>query len=424
MTDLTTDLQSSLAGTYTLERELGGGGMSRVFLATENALHRRVVIKVLPSDIGIELSAERFAREIKLAAALQHPCIVPVLAAGSANGVPFYTMPFVEGMTLRDRLHATPKLPVDETISVLRDVASALAHAHARGIVHRDIKPENILLSGGYAQVTDFGIARAISESRTSSQQAPGSTRITQAGFIIGSPAYMAPEQVAAAEGQDQRADIYAVGCLAYELLAGVAPFVGPDPHLVLRAHLGETPVDIRTHRPDLPEDLAALVMRCLEKDKRRRPQSAEALVEILRAPRVKLKTPPSRKSVQVAVQRIPRWAWFMTITTALAAVGVGLFAVWPRTPKPHSVAVLPFTNLGGDTSQEFFSDGIADDLMNALTEVPNLRVASRTSSFSFKGKAIDPREIGRLLQLMHEIDHNGLKPLLAPLRNAGSRSA
>jgi serine/threonine-protein kinase len=404
MTDLSTDLQSALTGTYTLERELGGGGMSRVFVAMEDSLHRRVVIKVLPSDLGIELSTERFAREIKLAAALQHPCIVPVLAAGSANGVPFYTMPFVEGMTLRDRLQAMPKLPVDESVSILRDVSSALGHAHARGIVHRDIKPENILISGGYAQVTDFGIARAISESRTGSQPGSGGTRITQQGFIIGSPAYMAPEQVAGAEGQDQRADIYAVGCLAYEMLAGGAPFAGSDPHLVLRAHLAQTPKDIRIYRPDLPTDLAALVMQCLEKDKALRPQTAEELVELFRAPR--MRTPPAvapvpqRKSVPVAVQKIPRWAWAMTGMTALAAVAVGVFALWPRAPKAESVAVLPFTNLGGDSAQEFFSDGIADDLTSALAEIPGLRVASRTSAFAYKGKAVDPREIGRVLDV------------------------
>jgi serine/threonine-protein kinase len=405
MTDLSTDLQAALTGTYTLERELGGGGMSRVFVATEDALHRRVVIKVLPSDIGIELSGERFAREIKLAAALQHPCIVPVLAAGSANGVPFYTMPFVEGMTLRDRLQAMPKLPVDEAVSILRDVSSALAHAHARGIVHRDIKPENILISGGYAQVTDFGIARAITESRRGSQEHSGGTRITQQGFIIGSPAYMAPEQVAGAEGQDQRADIYAVGCLAYEMLAGGAPFSGSDPHLVLRAHLAQTPTDIRTYRSDLSSDLASLVMRCIEKDKALRPQSAEELVELFRAPR--MRTPPApvaaaprRNSMQVAAQRIPRWAWAMTATTALAAIAVAVFALWPRTPKAESVAVLPFTNLGGDTSQEFFSDGIADDLTSALADIPGLRVASRTSAFAYKGKAVDPREIGRVLDV------------------------
>lgn len=399
MNDLTTDLQSALAGAYTLERELGGGGMSRVFLATEDALHRRVVIKVLPSDIGIELSAERFAREIKLAAGLQHPCIVPVLAAGSAGGVPFYTMPFVEGMSLRDRLHAQPRLPVDETLSVLRDVASALAHAHARGIVHRDIKPENILISGGYAQVTDFGIARAISESRTGSQPTVGGTRITQAGFVIGSPAYMAPEQVAGAEGQDQRADIYALGCLAYELLAGAAPFSGSDPHLVLRAHVAEVPKDIRIYRPDVPVDLGAIIMRCLEKDRGQRPQTAEELVEFFKAPRVRFKTPRASGRVQVVAERIPRWAWVMTLTTAIAAVSVGAFAAWPRAPQPHSVAVLPF-NVEGDTAQEHFSLGIADDLASSLSEVPGLRIASRTSAWSFKGKAVEPGDVGRQLDV------------------------
>ena len=400
MTDLRDQLQTGFAGVYAIERELGGGGMSRVFVATEHALGRKVVLKALPSNIGIDMSAERFAREIALAAGLQHACIVPVLAAGVSHGVPFYTMPYVEGQTLRDRLVERKRLPVDEAVSVLRDVASALGAAHARGIVHRDIKPENILLSGGYAQVTDFGIARAISQSRAPAQRAGG--QLTEAGLAIGTPAYMAPEQVAGDDAMDQRVDIYAVGCLAYELVTGAPPFTGRPPHLLLSAQVSEQPVDVRTRRADLPANLGALIMRCLEKDAAKRPQSADDLLDFLRAP---LQAPRAAGAPERSVQpqtraRVPAWAWYLTFTTAVAAIGVAIFAVWPRAREPKSVAVLPFSNVGGDTSQEYFSDGITDDLISALAEIPGLRVAPRTSAFALKGKPIDARDVGRQLDV------------------------
>jgi serine/threonine-protein kinase len=399
VTDLRDQLQTGFDASYAIERELGGGGMSRVFVATEHALGRRVVLKALPSNIGIDMSAERFAREITLAAGLQHPCIVPVLTAGVAHGVPYYTMPFVDGQTLRDRLTERKRLPVEEAIGVLRDVASALAHAHARGIVHRDIKPENILLSDGYAQVTDFGIARAVSQSRSPAHAAHG--RLTETGLAIGTPAYMAPEQVAGDDAMDQRVDVYAFGCLAYELLTGAPPFAGRPPHLVLNAQIAEQPADIKTRRADLPANLAALVMRCLEKDPAKRPQSADDLVEFLRTPRQPARdaVAPAKVAVRAPARaRIPAWAWYMTLTTAVAAIGVALFAVWPRSHEPKSVAVLPFANLGGDTTQEYFSDGITDDLISALAAIPGLRVAPRTSVFSLKGRPIVARDVGKQL--------------------------
>jgi serine/threonine-protein kinase len=402
VTDLKDHLQAGFANTYAIERELGGGGMSRVFVATELALARRVVLKALPPNLAIDMSAERFAREISLAAGLQHPCIVPLFSAGVSQGVPYYTMPFVEGQTLRDRLDERKRLPVDEAVSVLRDVASALAHAHWRGIVHRDIKPENVLLSGGYAQVTDFGIARAISQSRAA-HPAPG--QLTEIGLAIGTPSYMAPEQVAGDAAMDQRVDVYAFGCLAYELLTGAPPFTGRPPHLLLNAHVAEQPADIRTKRSDLPANLAALVMRCLEKDPAKRPQSADEIVEFLRAPRQAAQPPAAAADVAKRAPtraRIPAWAWYMTFATAIAAIGVAIFVVM----RPHgggdskSVAVLPFANVGGDTSQEYFSDGITDDLISALAEIPGLRVTPRMSAFALKGKPIDARAVGRELDV------------------------
>ena len=270
-------LQETLGGSYTLERELGGGGMSRVFVAQESRLKRQVVIKVLSPELAQGISVERFEREIQVAAALQQANIVPVLSAGDTNGLPFYTMPFVEGESLRERLARGP-LAVNEVVSILRDVSRALAYAHARGVVHRDIKPDNVLISGGAAVVTDFGIAKAISASRTSS----GSAALTQIGTSIGTPAYMAPEQAAGDPDIDHRADLYALGAMAYELLTGHSMFPGRTPARTLAAHMSELPKPVADLRHDTPPALAALVMKCLAKDPGDRPQSASEVVQSL----------------------------------------------------------------------------------------------------------------------------------------------
>ena len=274
-TDYRARLQASLGSAYTLERELGGGGMATVFLAEETALGRKVVVKVLPPDLLAGINLDRFKREIQLAARLQQAQIVPVLSAGEANGIPYYTMPFVEGESLRARLARTGRLPIPEVIHILRDVARALAYAHERGVVHRDIKPDNVLLSGGTAVVTDFGIAKAISAARTS----PTETALTQLGTSIGTPAYISPEQAAGDPAVDHRADIYSLGCMAYELIAGNPPFHGRTPPRTLAAHLTEEPPPVETLRPDVPPSLAALIMRCLEKEPGNRPQSAAELL-------------------------------------------------------------------------------------------------------------------------------------------------
>lgn len=275
MTDLRSQLQSTLSGSYTLERELGGGGMSRVFLADETRLGRQVVIKVLSPELAAGISAERFEREIRVAASLQQANIVPVLSTGETNGLPYYTMPYVEGESLRHRLAQAAAVSIPDTLRILGDVARALQYAHERGIVHRDIKPDNVLLSGGTAVVTDFGIAKALSASRTGGS---GAT-LTQLGTSIGTPAYMAPEQAAGDPDVDHRADIYAFGCMAYELLAGHPPFHGRTPQRVLAAHMSEAPKPIAELRPDAPAALCGLVMHCLAKDPNERPQSANEIV-------------------------------------------------------------------------------------------------------------------------------------------------
>ncbi|HKT06740.1 MAG TPA: serine/threonine-protein kinase [Gemmatimonadaceae bacterium] len=277
--DLRDQLQDTLRTTYTLERELGGGGMSRVFVANELRLNRKVVVKVLAPELMQGLSADRFEREILLAASLQQANIVPVLSAGDSAGAPYFTMPYVEGQSLRARLAQGP-LAIAEVMSILRDVARALAYAHERGVVHRDIKPDNVLLSRGAAMVTDFGIAKAIAASATG----PRGVTLTQLGTALGTPAYMAPEQAAGDPNTDHRADFYAFGCMAYELLTGHPPFEAKTPQRLLAAHMSETPKPVTDERPDTPPELARLVSQCLEKEPGARPRSADEILATLDA--------------------------------------------------------------------------------------------------------------------------------------------
>jgi serine/threonine-protein kinase len=276
--DIQDRLQQALGSAYTIERELGGGGMSRVFVATEAALGRKVVVKLLHSELAEGLSAERFKREVRLAAKLQHPHIVPLLAAGTVEGgVLFYTMPFVEGETLRGRLEREAGLPVGETVGILREIIGALAYAHRGGIVHRDIKPENILLSEGGAVVLDFGIAKAINASRDTEDGADRkrTSTLTAAGTSLGTPAYMAPEQ-AAADAVDHRADLYSIGVVAYEMLSGQPPFDGRTAQQLMAAHATQAPEDLSRRRASVPPVLAQLIMQLLEKNPADRPQSAD----------------------------------------------------------------------------------------------------------------------------------------------------
>lgn len=268
------ELRVQLDGTYRIDRELGGGGMSRVFLAEEIALGRRVVLKVLSPDLAHVLSAERFEREIRVAARLQHPHVVPLLAAGRAGDSLYYTMPLVEGESLRSRIDQQGELPVPEAARLFREVADALAYAHGEGVVHRDIKPDNILLSHRHAMVTDFGVARAVSESTS------GAT-LTQTGMAVGTPAYMAPEQAAAGH-TDHRADLYALGLVAFEMLAGYPPFNAVTPQAMIAAHMTQAPPRLTSARPSIPAELATIVHRCLEKRAADRYQNAADLVEAL----------------------------------------------------------------------------------------------------------------------------------------------
>ncbi len=307
-------LRSALGEAYLVERELGGGGMSRVFLAEERALGRKVVIKALPPEIAAAVSAERFRREIQLAASLQHPHIVPVLASGEAGGVLWYSMPHVEGQSLRALLEREGAMAPGQAARLLRDVADALEHAHSKGVVHRDIKPENILLSGNHAVVTDFGIAKALATARHDA--AP---QATTEGMVIGTPAYMAPEQAAGDTRLDQRADLYALGAVGYEMLAGSPVFTRPTPQGLIAAHIAETPTPLERVKPSTPHQLSQLVMFCLAKDPARRP-TAFAVRTTLEA------LGPAATSSRLRRRMITTGALLLLLLVTSVATGF-----WPR---------------------------------------------------------------------------------------------
>ena len=397
MTGLREQLQASLGAAYALERELGGGGMSRVWVATETALGRDVVVKVIAPELTGGLSAERFTREVRLAARLQQANIVPVLSAGDAGGLPYYTMPYVRGESLRSRMAEGAPPNLGECVSILRDVARALAYAHAQGIVHRDIKPENVLLSGGTAMVTDFGIAKALTASRT--QDGSTGATLTQAGGTIGTPAYMAPEQ-AIGDTVDYRADLYAWGVLAYELLSGAHPFGRhTTPQQLITAHLSEPPAPITGAKPSLPPALAALVMQCLEKDPARRPGSAAAVLTALDTVAAPVASP------ETSAARVPR----RRMTEVLVAAGllIAALTVWVLLPRgdakapgpaaEQSLAVLPLANLSGDESDDYFGIGLAEEITRALAKT-GVRVIGRVSAGALQARGLDERAIAREL--------------------------
>ena len=293
MPEFSTRLEAALGPGYRIESELGGGGMSRVFLAVEVALLRQVVVKVLPPEMAASVNQDRFLREIQLAAGFQHPHIVPLLTAGGDRDLLWYTMPFIQGESLRARLAREGELPVDETISILREVTDALAYAHAKGVVHRDIKPDNVMLSGDHALVMDFGVAKAVTESTAVHT-------LTSVGMALGTPAYMAPEQAAGDPNVDYRVDLYALGAMAHEMLTGHPPFTGPTPQAILAAQLTETPTQVRATRPAVPEALSSLVRRCLEKRPADRWQQAKDLLPQLDAMRSPSGSAPATNAVQM----------------------------------------------------------------------------------------------------------------------------
>jgi serine/threonine-protein kinase len=355
-------LQEALAGHYTIERELGHGGMATVYLA-EDVKHRRpVALKVLHPQLAAGLGTERFLGEIQIAARLTHPHILPLHDSGEANGLPYYVMPYVEGESLRGRLVREPQLPIEEALRITREVADALEYAHHRNIVHRDIKPENILFQTGHAVVSDFGIARAINVA--------GKGRMTGTGIAVGTPGYMSPEQAGGVDELDGRSDVYSLGCVLFEMLAGGPPFTGWSAQAILARQVLEPVPRLRTFRGTVPEWLEQAVTRALANAPVDRFDGAAEFVGAL-------STPGPVTIVDLAPMR-------------------GQLAPAPE----HSIAVLPFLNLSADPENGYFCDGMAEEILNALSAIPSLRVASRTSSFTFKGATEDIRAIGERLRV------------------------
>jgi len=347
---------------YALDRELGRGGMATVYLAQDGKHERLVALKVLHPDLAASLGPERFLREIKLAARLNHPHILPLHDSGEADGFLFYVMPYIEGESLRERLDREQHFSVDEAVHHGRAIASALHYAHRQGIVHRDIKPENVMLYEGEAMVMDFGIAKAVSA-------AGGPETLTQTGMMIGTPAYVSPEQAAGETNLDGKTDQYSLGCVLYEMLSGERPFSGATPQAVMAKRFSETPRPLRALRASIPESVERAVAKAMSMDATARYSTAAQFGQALASG--SLMTPTDTASLPHA---------------AVSAA--------------KSVAVLPFTNMSADPDNEYFTDGMAEEIINALNKVQSLRVAARTSSFAFKGKNEDVGEIGRKLKV------------------------
>ena len=384
MSDLAERLQIQLGAEYLIQRELGGGGMSRVFLARETALARDVVIKVLPPDLAAGVSADRFRREIMLAAALNHPNIVPVLRSGEIAGLPYFLMPFIPGESLRSRLNRGP-LSLREATSVLKDVARALAYAHDRGIIHRDVKPDNILLAGEAATVTDFGVAKAISASRKSDVPLPKGS-MTGEGISLGTPTYMSPEQAVADPDVKHTADIYALGVVGYEMLVGTPPFQGRSTSAILAAHVRETPTPIETRRYDVPRPLVDLIMQCLEKEPDRRPRSGAHVLRALEDSAISSGYP----AVVASRSRRRWWPWLVAALVLLGLVGMSTWlrslrqqaapppAVRVVRPATGSLAIIVRPSMEGDQREAAAARSLTSELVTALSAVPGYRIASQ----------------------------------------------
>jgi eukaryotic-like serine/threonine-protein kinase len=362
-TSLIEQLRASLSDFYTVDRELGRGGMAIVFLAHDRKHHRQVALKVLLPEFVGSVGAERFLQEIEIAAGLRHPHIVPLYDSGAVNDLLYFVMPFSQGESLRNRLTREKQLPIAVALRIAYEIADALSYAHARGVVHRDIKPENILLESGHALVADFGIARAMPFTTFAMAEA----RLTEAGLALGTPAYMSPEQAAADPDLNNRTDIYSLGCVLYEMLAGDAPFVGGTQGSIALQQVSAPPPHVSLKRSDVSLSMDDLVARAMAVPRENRFDSAAELAQEL----------------DVAIRDV--------VSLAPSKVGRS---------RDRSIAVLSFDNLNADSEGDFFADGIAEDIIDALTHLDGLRVIPRTSAFAFKGKHHDLRSIAATLRV------------------------
>ncbi len=359
--DLLGRLTEGLAGRYTIVRELGQGGMAVVYLANDVRHDRRVAIKVLRSGLASTAGDQRFLREIAIAASLTHPHVLGLHDSGVAGGIPYYVMPYIDGETLRGRLDRERPLAIDEAIRITTEIAEGLHYAHDAGILHRDIKPENILFTGDHALIADFGIGRIIGLN---------TTNLTETGLSLGTPTYMSPEQ-GCQEILDARSDIYALGCLAYEMLVGEPPFTGPTPQMVIARHVAAPVPSIRTVRDTVPPAVEAAIHRALAK---------------------------------LPVDRYPTAAEFATALRA-ALAGRETATVGKAARDRVSIVVLPFTNLSPDSDTEYLSDGIADGILTDLSGIARLGVVSSTSAMQFKGSTKDVKTIGRELGVRYVLE-------------------
>jgi len=403
-------LNVALTGRYVLEQELGRGGMATVYLTRDLKHDRYVALKVLRPDLAASLGSDRFLREIRLTARLEHPHILPILDSGEAAGLLWYTMPFVRGETLRDRLNREVQLPVETAVDLTRQVASALDYAHREGVVHRDLKPENILLADGQARVADLGVARAFAGAEDG--------KLTETGLALGTPAYMSPEQ-AAGGVVDARSDVYALGCVLYEMLAGEAPFTGPTAQVIMARRLTEPVRPLRAVREGLPDQLEGAVMRALARVPADRfgtaAEFASALAEGVRSDRSpdRSQERPGRPGERADVPGRVRWA-VLLLLSGLAVVLGG--TVWIRglgdsggptrqaegvpaadAHRPIIIAVLPFENLGS-AADEYFAAGMTDEITSRLGAVSGLGLVPSRAVQRYARTDMTLREIGREL--------------------------
>jgi serine/threonine-protein kinase len=388
MPELLAKLQENLTGRYVIERELGRGGMATVYLARDIQHERPVALKVLHPELAVSLGAERFQREIRMAARLQHPHILGVHDSGSVGEYLWFTMPFVEGQSLRERLTREGQLAVSEAVRITREAALALDFAHRHDVVHRDIKPENILLIDGQAMVADFGIARAIQT---------GGESLTQTGMAIGTPGYMSPEQASGDRNTDARTDVYALGCVLYEMLAGEPPFTGPTAQAVITRLMTETPRSLTAIRKAIPLPVVAAVEQAMNKSPADRYATAG---DFARA----LESATGASGVTVATPRRRRW-----LGVSAAAVGIALLVAFAVPALPHKtasagvrrIAVLPFEN-AGSADDEYFADGMTDEVRSRLSSIGGLQVTARASSSQYKRSKKTLRDIGRELEVQY----------------------
>ena len=397
-------LASALQGRYRIERELGQGGMATVYLAHDLRHDRKVALKVLRPELAASLGTERFLREVRIAAGLHHPHILPLYDSGEAaaggDTSLFYVMPYVEGETLRSRIERDKQLPLEDALNIAREVADALEYAHRHGVIHRDIKPENILLEGGHALVADFGIARPM----TQGAEGKGGT-LTQAGMAIGTPSYMSPEQASAERAIDARSDVYSLGCVLYEMLAGQPPFTGPTVEVVARQHLTATPLPITQFRPTVPLEVRTLLSRALAKAPADRYRSSGHLAEAIRAAgtAAELRAQPPRRVAGLGWRRP---AGVMAAVLAVAGVGLVARSQLRSTDRsgpgfdPRRLAVLYFEDRSPTGNVGYIADGITEALIHELSDIPTLQVISANGVRAFRGTRIPPGTISQTLQV------------------------